>query len=893
MRRFTMPLTPLALIGALLFASNTAAAGYWEKQADKKAKAAQSSSQKKDKDTEKPFAEVIKNFDKVPGLFDFYINKKDSQVFMAIKPGQLNKTLLCNLTLSAADGNFFDAASMMGSFPFQLRQVGKRIQFVQINLRLRADTTAAISRAKERSISNAIFGSTSVASLPDTNAAFLIDPSAIMVTDVGNVGYFVGSEGKTGYRFDKDNSNFGTIKSFPQNSEIDVVLHYKTDKPSSGAAVAYPYSMLLTFHYSLSTLPETDYRPRLADDRVGYFTTIFQDYTKLDNEETYVRYINRWNLEKKDPTAALSEPKEPIVFWIENTTPVEYRDALCEGVLFWNSAFEKAGFKDAVVCKQMPDTADWDPADVRFNTIRWFTSPGAGYAAGPSRANPFTGQIYDADIRVSADFIRYMFEYADKFIEPLSMGDPEKKWLVNDQPGNPDGSRFNWEMSENCGALLSQSAAEGIALLNAYDPFAGKPELTKKYVHQYIVELISHEVGHTLGLRHNFKSSAIYTLAQLGDSAFTGKNGLTGSIMDYTPANLALENIDKLDFYMNIPGPYDNWAIEYGYRPIDARDTQGEKEKLNEIASRSSETLLAYGTDEDCFGNGPRAIDPYTTQFDFSSDPLEYWQMRVALSKKFWSKFEAEFEKPGQNYKRLRAAFAFGWSGFSSGGLNVSRFIGGIRHNRDHVGNSAGRLPFEPISAEKQREAMKFLVDNVWSADAFQFSPQMLNKLQPERMDDFNGTVWQMPRIDYPFHEIVLRVQTGPLNQIYAPTTLARLGDIEVHYGKDQKFYTMTDVFQDVRKAIWSEVSAGKNISSIRRNLQRTHLSILVDLVTDTKLPVPKDAVTLARVDLRSLKSAISADLGSGNLNTITRGHLEDSLARVTAALDASINLKM
>jgi hypothetical protein len=168
-----------------------------------------------------------------------------------------------------------------------------------------------------------------------------------------------------------------------------------------------------------------------------------------------------------------------------------------------------------------------------------------------------------------------------------------------------------------------------------------------------------------------------------------------------------------------------------------------------------------------------------------------------------------------------------------------------------------------------------------------------LNKLQNEKMSDFTGSAWSVQRIDYPLHDQVLSIQRTPFNHIYNPITLGRLTDIGLRYDKGQDVYTMSDVFQDVRRAIWSEVTAGRNIDGMRRNLQRAHLGILVDLVTNTNLPVPEDAVTLARVDLRTLKGAIGTALSGSALDTITRGHLEDSLARINAALDARINLKI
>ena len=171
------------------------------------------------------------------------------------------------------------------------------------------------------------------------------------------------------------------------------------------------------YHYSLSTIPETSFQPRVADDRVGHFMTMHQDFTSVLRDTPYVRYVNRWHLEKAEPKFEVSKPRQPIVFWLENTIPVEYRDAVRDGVLLWNDAFEKVGFKDAIEVRQMPDDADWDPSDVRYNVVRWIVQPGGGYAVGPSRTNPFTGQIYDADIRVSADMLRFVFREFEEFAE--------------------------------------------------------------------------------------------------------------------------------------------------------------------------------------------------------------------------------------------------------------------------------------------------------------------------------------------------------------------------------------------------------------------------------------------------------------------------------------------
>ncbi|MGB5106580.1 MAG: zinc-dependent metalloprotease [Candidatus Zixiibacteriota bacterium] len=891
MRRTLILLVLFAFAGTLLISSNTAEARFWQN------KSRQSSSTKKPDAAEakkpklKPFGEVSKGLTKVPGLFDFYVDKDENKVLMAVRKDQFDKIFLCNMTRSAGDGSFFDAGAQTGSFPFEFSRVGDQLQFMMVNLRVRADSTAAMSRALDRSMTKSLFGSTKILSNPDDSGAVLVDPTEMFVQDVGNISYFLGQQGKTGFRFDKGNSYFGTVKSFPQNSEVDVHLHYGTNQPNDAATLPSPYSMMLVYHYSLSTLPESDYRPRIADERVGYFLTLYQDYSELDREQPYVRYINRWNLKKKDPTAAVSEPVEPIVFWIENTTPAEYRPAVKAGIEFWQGAFEAAGFRNAIIAKEMPDTADWDPADVRFSTVRWFVSPGAGYAVGPSRANPFTGQIYDADVRISADFVRGMFTFAERFLEPLAYGKTE----MDDPLRNlGDDQYMHAHFNELCdyGPRSAELAAEGMATLMTRSTLGDKTELTQKYVNEYIAELVAHEVGHCLGLRHNFKASAAYTRAQQSDKAFVDQNGVVSTVMEYAPPNLVLDGVPQPDFYTTAPGTYDKWVIEYGYKEVNALTKEAEYEELKKMATKAGDPKYAFATDEDCFGNSSRAIDPYATQFDLGSDPLEYWKMRIALGKEIWSKVEGEFEKPGYSYQRLRNVFGYGWGGFTGGGAQMARFIGGIENSRARIGDPGGKLPFTPIPAAKQREALKFLADNIWSTDAFQFSPTLLAKMQPERYPDFNWSVYEMQRIEYPIHNQVRVVQTTPLNYIYNPTTLSRVSDIEKLYKPGEDVYTMTEIFQDVRRAIWSEVIAGKNVNSYRRNLQRKHLEILMSLVTDKQPSYPDDARTLARVDLRTLKGAINTAM-AGNPDTITRGHLEESLAMINAALEASLDLKI
>lgn len=840
---------------------------------------------KPDKDKLKPFDELTKDKVVIEGLFTFYHDTTDNSMLMEIKPDQIGPIFLCGETRSGSEGAVYDNASMGRSFPFYFKRVGKNLLMLEKNVRIRADTSSSLHRAVEHGITDHLYASTKIKSKPhDSTGAILVDPASFFIRDAQNVAYFFGKSRKAGFSFDVKNSYFELVKSFPENAEIDVKLHYKTSKPFSATTMQNPYSMFHTYHYSLSTLPETDYVPRLADDRVGHFLTLYQDYSNLDEETPYVRYIERWHLKKKNPDARISEPVEPIVFWVENTVPPEYRDAVAEGIEFWNPAFEKLGFRNAIVAKQMPDTAEWDPADVRYNTVRWIVRPGAAYAVGPSRANPFTGQIYDADVRVSSDFIRYMFNNVEYFIRPVSFdGQVEEE----ESPFPPDFHNQNPRFCTH-GAESAQEAAFGLAyLLSTSGDLADKDSLTKEYVHAYLVELIAHEIGHTLGFRHNFKASTIYSLEQINDRNFTRQRSLVGTVMDYNPPNIAGPGKTQGEFYPSVPGPYDDWVIEYAYSDFGVETPGEELPMLRKIASRAPQPELTYGTDEDAFGYSAKSIDPMCNLFDLGDDPIAYCGHKITLTEELWKNCLSEFEKPGEGYQKVLRAFQTGWRSYFESARFAAKFIGGIYHNRHHVGDPGGKVPFEPVPASEQRRAMAFLRDKIFAPDAFDLPADLLNKLQPERFPDFNWSVYRMAQIDYPIHSYVLSVQNVALYMLYSSYILGRLVNNQERYEDDQERYTMYDVFTDVRKAIWSEIVAPENVNSFRRQLQLLHLYRIIGIYLSSSASYPFDARTLAANDLDILEKAAQKAVGSSVIDGMTRAHFKEVLRQISAAKGA------
>ena len=900
MRKWIVRLFGVTLLGALTLPAQTPPKPDTEKKPDS------AENKKPETPKEKAFAEVVKDAKVIKGLFTFY--QTEDQVFLELLPDQLEKMYMLSLTCESGLGEAgFYAAESCGETLIVFHKQGKSVQLIAKNTRFVAQEKSPMERAVSHSFSDSILGATKLESLPHPERkSLLIDLGALLMTDVPMIGYELEARFRIPYRFDQKNSYFGMLKAFEKNVEIETVAHYGAEHlpvppllppgmpppptPPPPRNIPDVRSMQFHFRYSVSELPQAGYRPRLADDRVGHFFTQVQDYSTSDrNFESSRRYIHRWRLEKQDPSAALSRPKQPIVFWLENTVPVEYRDAIREGVLLWNKAFERIGFQDAIEVKQQPDNADWDPADVRYSTLRWFTGyPDPGFAEGPSRANPFTGEIYDADIRFDAGMTRFFHRELNELITPAAM-----PWL--DQPRRPFLAPWHNGPSDFCdialGAVLDAEFSFDLLVARGMDPQGPDAE---KFIHDYLVEIAAHEVGHTLGLRHNFRASTIHTLEQAQDRALTEREGLTGSVMDYIPTNIALHGAKQGQNHQTTLGTYDYWAIEYAYKSIAASTAEGELPELRKIASRASEPLLAFDTDEDAgIGGGPFDMDPVVNRFDFGTDPLKFYALRVKLADEVRGNMEEKLQKPGEGYQVLRRSFnvAFGEEGYAL--YLASKYIGGVYHYRDHVGDPGNRLPFEPVPAAKQKEALQLLREHLLSPRAFQFSPQLLNKLANTRFTDFTDFFSLRTRFDVPIHDMVLSLQTAVLDRIYHPIVMSRILDSEVKVKAPAEAFRLGLLFSEVQDSIWAETKAPGatlNIDSYRRSLQRAHLRKLTGMVL-REAGVPEDAQTLSRQNLVALRSQLQAAVGKPGvkMSLETRAHLNESISRIDDALKANM----
>ncbi|HEU4796039.1 MAG TPA: zinc-dependent metalloprotease, partial [Pyrinomonadaceae bacterium] len=454
-------------------------------------------------------------------------------------------------------------------------------------------------------------------------------------------------------------------------------------------------------------------------------------------------------------------------------------------------------------------------------------------------------------------------------------------------PWSVANARFQCDFAS--GAVHDAEFAFDLLIGRGMDPNGAEAE---KFIQDFLREISAHEVGHTLGLRHNFRASTIHSFEKAQDSSVTSKDGLTGSVMDYIPSNIAARGSKQGEYHQSTLGPYDYWAIEYAYKPLSASSVEAEEPELRKIASRAAEPQLAYDTDEDAGFAPGLDMDPVVNRFDLGTDPLKYYTHRVNLANEIWNNMEQRLEKQGEGYQVLRRSFNSALGQTGSALFLASKYIGGVYHFRSHVGDPGGRLPFEVVPVEQQRQALQLLRDNLFSPNAFKFSPQLLNKLQNERFINFNN--FTPSRQDVPIHAAVLSLQRQVLDRVFHPTLLSRVQDSELKVSPPAQPFTLGELFTGIQDSIWAETKANGgatlNINSYRRSLQREHLRKMIGMVL-RDAAVPEDARTLARYQLTTLRTQLQSALAKPTLNKSleVRAHLSESIARIDEALKGGI----
>ncbi|WP_081209283.1 zinc-dependent metalloprotease [Salegentibacter sediminis] len=618
-------------------------------------------------------------------------------------------------------------------------------------------------------------------------------------------------------KLDKSRSYITSANAFPENIEVKHVLTYEAEEPPERDQ-AGTISMMM--NQSMILLPEEQMQPRLADHRVGWFTTKKYDYNSDELKSDDYRIINRWQLVPKDIEAykrgELVEPVEPIVWYLDPATPKKWRPYFKQGIEDWNVAFEAAGFKNAVIAKDPPskeEDPDFSPEDVRYSVVRYVASTTRN-AMGPSVTDPRTGEIIESDIIWYHNHLRsyrnrYMIEAGAQKPSARSLNTPEKE----------------------IGEMMRM--------------------------------VIAHEVGHALGLPHNMKASSAYATDSLRSAKFTQKYGLTPSIMDYARVNYVAQQEDEGVRYIRMMGPYDLYAINWGYRYIPEADSpQEEKPILSKwILEKAGDPVYE-------FGNGYGGVDPQSQRESLGDDQIKASEYGLANLKKVVPNLVEWTSKDNTDYSELTEVYrelTYMWRGYVS---HVVANVGGVYETRK-TADQEGSV-YTQVPETKQKSAVKFLNDHAFSTPEWLLDRELLQRIEP------SGAI-----------ERVQSLQSRALNDLLESDRLQRMISNEQVNGNSA--YTAVEMMTDLRKGIFEELYKSQKVDAYRRNIQRAYVDAAAKYVQNLKKEersevTSTDIIALMRGDLEQLRRDLRARRNRVN-NQLSVYHWNDLLARIDAAL--------
>jgi hypothetical protein len=756
------------------------------------------SDQSDTEEEEETIASIVEGLTNYQGAFDLYHDEESGDVMMVLRGDQLDQEYIY---FSYAVNGLVQTPFFRGGYGsnriISFRESYGQIEFVFQNPSYYFDPESPLSRASNANIGYGILGSVSIVLHDEEEDLYLLDITNLLKSEsLSQLSYINDDDSFSIGGMSPSKTKVTSVRSYPENS--DIRLEYTFDNPvprnGGGSPVADDRYVSIFIQHSFIQMPEDDFIPRLTDHRMGYFANEITDLTQ-DDPTPYRDLVERWNLQKVNPLAELSPPVEPIVWWIENTTPFEFREAVAEGVLAWNTAFEKIGFENAIEVRVQPDDADWDAGDIRYNVLSWSSSPFPPFSGyGPSFSNPRTGQIIGADI---------MLEYAP------TLRRVQYQRILD----NLDGSLY---AEENFEAYCTYAFDKQISL--AFGRIF-QPELRidngeeEAVLHQFIVDLVMHEVGHTLGLAHNFGGTFLLSPEESYDNSIISEGVLYSSVMDYTDIHISPAR-DNEQFFNTAVGPYDDWVIEYAYSESLADPTE-EANRLNDIASRSSLSENLFGTDDHNMRAPGWGSDPRIQWYDMTNDPMQYASDRIGLINDASEDLLNKFLREGESYHELRDAYVVLLGQFSRAANTIVKFIGGVEVHRGLYEEDQTSSPLIPTSYEDQARAMSLLDELVFAPNAFDASNELYDYLLADRR------LWNLYGFteDPKIREWILDIQRGVLQHLLNPRVMTRISD-SMSYGND---YSLNEMMESLTNAIFEDDIRG-NVNLIRQSLQALYI---------------------------------------------------------------------
>ncbi len=804
--------------------------------------ACQISKQKVNLSNANPIQEKVKNYKKILGLFTIYQDTTNGNVYLVITQNQLKTPFIY---FSHTTDGIAATGQIRGGYRdnklIQFDRYFDKIELKFLQTGYYFDPENPIAKAGAANINDALIASLKIIAENKSSGEILIDAAPIFLQEA--LSQIKQSNNPNRFNLgslSKDKTKYTGIKNYPQNIAISIAYAFENALPTVGGGkeIADDRFTSIQVQHCIIEAPKNDYKPRKDDPRVGYFIEEVDDMTSKQSVP-YKDMIHRWHLQKKYPDSLMSEPIEPIVWWMEKTTPLEFRPMIQKAGERWNFAFEKAGFKNAIQIKQQPDSASWDAGDIRYNVIRWVNSPQPAFGGyGPSFVDPRTGQILGADIMLEYIFVTNKLKQSNLF---------ENQCITKEiAAGACQAENYLQESNLFAAAALQFLPAESA--------------LKQRYLEQSIYYLTLHEMGHTLGLNHNMKASQMLYCSQLNDTNLTHQIGLTASVMDYPAVNLSKDPSKQGDFFTTIPGPYDNWAIQYGYLPEASNDSLTAIQ-LSSILSLAADSMHIFGNDADDMRSVGKGIDPRINVNDMGKDALVFAENRLKLVNQLMDSIPNRFAEKGIGFQELKQMYDIAQTEYFNQIQVVAKYIGGVKVDR-----TKKSVPYTPIELKVQKQAMELLKKYAFANDAFIHHIKTLPYLQNQR----RGFNFYSSTEDPKIHQRVLAQQELVLAHLLNPVVIKRLTDSRL-YGNQ---YSVVAMLNELTLACFGDDNS--NLSTFRQNLQNS----LVDQYIDRMLHNQVDAISQAAINYQ-LKQILKKTAKQGNLET--QIHLEAIQEKVKA----------
>jgi len=796
---------------------------------------------KEDKDDGlKSFLEDLIHF---PGLIDVYRNDDDGKIYFLIKKDQLEKEFIYFAQI--LDG-IVEAGTWRGNYLdngiIKFNKYFDQIRIDRVNTAYVFNETNPLSKSKNANISNSLIDSLKIEKTSESEDKFLIDVTSLLLSEsLSKITVAPNKEeSKDSFRIgsiSRSKSSINKVLNFPENTdfEINFVFSNPSNKPIEDQDSR---NNSISLRFSFINYPENSFETRIEDQRIGFFSERKTNLSSTDITP-YEDLVNKWHLEKKDKNKEKSVPVKPITFWIENTTPYELRPIIKNAVLAWNIAFEEAGFLNAIEIKIQPDDADWEAGDIRYNVLRWTSSPNPPFGGyGPSFTNPKTGEILGADIMLEWIYLTNRVRYSEIF--------------ENQESYKHDFCLNSLIKQEN--RLFGKLATEALDL--------NENEISRLY-EEDLYQLILHEVGHTLGLNHNFAASTLHNNSDVHNPEITYKEGLSSSVMDYHALNIAPLGVKQGQYADIKPGKYDVLAIKYAYTP------ELSKNDLDKMLEKYSSNEYLFGNDADDMRSPGKGIDPRINTGDMTNDPVAYAKDRIILSQNLIPKLYDTLKTKSDSWESIYQGYRILLRQIHTSAEIISRQVGGVYTNRGFMSDKQIN-PYEVVPYKIQKASVNILSEYYFNSDKFILPPDIASKMQRERRSfDFYGKT-EDPKI----HKMILRGQKKVLKHFTNSRVLKRLTDSSL-YGNE---YLPNELLKDLTLSIFKE-SRSRKLNGIAQNLQNYFLKRLIMIFRSGNFDSPSIAASLASLEkIKAYTFSPSYDEATENHKKLIRLKIENLL---------------